>query len=40
MKKAKSPHKKEYSDCYLDIEEKYLTNFRNKDKILRKENKW
>lgn len=40
MKKQKEPNKKNYDECYLEYEEKYLTNFRNKDKIKRKENKW
>lgn len=40
MKKRKQPNKNNYDDCYLDLEEAYLTNFRNKDKIYRKENKW
>ena len=40
MNKRKPPSKKDYEECYLDLEEAYLTNFNNKDKILRKENKW
>ena len=40
MKKHKEPKKVQNNDDYFEIEEKYLTNFRNKDKIIRKENKW
>lgn len=29
-----------YNQDYLDYEEEILTNFRNLDKIKRKENKW
>ena len=40
MKKKKEPTKNDYMGCYLYLEEAFLTNFNNKDKILRKENKW
>ena len=40
MRKRKQPSKKDYEECYLDLEDAYLTNFNYKDKVLRKENKW
>ena len=43
MKKQKLPKKEEiigdYDGCF-DYEEALLTNFRNKDKVVRKENRW
>lgn len=38
IKKDKNISKKMYD--ILDLEESFLTNFRNKDKVVRKENKW
>ena len=40
MKKKKLPKIKYYEDEYFELEEAFLTNHRNIDKILRKENKW
>lgn len=40
MKKNKQPSLKENYETYFEFEEAYLTNFRNMDKIKRKENKW
>lgn len=42
MKKKKLPKTEEigdYDGCF-DYEEALLTNFRNKDKVVRKENRW
>lgn len=43
MKKAKEKKSKNISkdiNLILELEENYLTNFRNKDKVVRKENRW
>lgn len=40
MKKHKTPKKIKDEEYACELEEKYLTNFRNLDKIKRKENKW
>ena len=40
MKKYKKLKKRDYKNKYLELEEIFLTNHRNKDKILRKLNKW